>query len=187
MPIFQDLLEVIGQAIVLRGTGTPNVSKTDSCRLWYDVANNQFKISVNGGAYTELPELGASQWTHTNISQIEDLAANADIAARAEFCAPAGGCTLTKVGIVSLGDPAAVDDSNTVVIAIADAAANAIVSKTFNTATQPPDAGIYDDLGSLDATHKVLTGNEVCTLAITQGTNANLDALLVIWEWTPAT
>lgn len=119
------------------------------------------------------------------VISVEDLAADADIAARPIFAASADGNTLTKIGIVPQGASAGIDNDNTSVIAIKDGAGNTIVSKTYNTGTQPPASGAYASLGTLDVTHKVLTANEVVTLTVTNGTTADLPAFLVILEWTP--
>ena len=120
------------------------------------------------------------------VLAIENLAAGADIAARAQWVAPVEGCVLTRAGIVPQGASAGVDDANTAVLALADADGNAIVSKTYNTAAQPPAASAYGSLGTPDATHAVLTANEVVTLAVTQGATADLPAFLLVLEWTPS-
>ena len=90
---------------------------------------------------------------------------------------------MTAIGIVPHDASAGIDDSNTAVITVADATGNVIVTKTYNTGTQPPSANVYGSLGTLDVTHKVLTANEVVTVAITQGAAANLPALRMIFEW----
>lgn len=115
---------------------------------------------------------------------IEDLAAGADVAARACFMAPLPGCTLTNIGIIPQGASADIDDSNTAVIVVATAAGNAIVSKTYNTATQPPAANVHGTLGTLSSTYKVLTTHQVITVAITQGTTADLPAFILNLEYT---
>ncbi len=135
--------------------------------------------TISGGKVIE----GSRPRKHVSIYRVEDLAAGADIAARPVFVAPAEGAEITKIGIVPEGASAGVDNANTAVFAVADAAANAIASKTFNTATQPPASGVYGDLGSLTAANAILTANEVVTLAVTQGATADLPALLVVIEW----
>ena len=114
-----------------------------------------------------------------HLIPIEDLAANADIAARPFFVDPIDARELVEVGILTLGAPADVDDSNTVVIAIADDAANAIVTKTYNTADQPPSSD-YESLGALAATHKLLAAAEHVTVAVTQGTTADMPAFFLV-------
>lgn len=122
-------------------------------------------------------KLSAAANTRVMTILIEDLAAGADIAARAILYAPTGiDITLVSADIIPLGSSAGVDDSNTAVIALADGDAHAIVSKTYNTGTQPPAAGVVGNLGSLDGTYKVLSAGEKLTVAVTQGTSANLPA-----------
>lgn len=140
---------------------------------------------INAGAVTNA-KTSANARVRTTVIPVENLAAGADIAARAEFIAPATGGTLRKIGFVAQANPAGIDDANTAVIAWTDAAGNSIVSKTYNTGTQPGDADIYNDLGTLDVTHKVLTANEVVKMAITQGTTADLGALRFLIEWEPS-
>ncbi len=150
----------------------------------FDVADSVSTGMIADGAVT-VSKLATTAKTQVTVIAIEDLAAGADIAARAEFVAPAGGCTLTKIGIVPKGNSAGIDDGNTAVVAIADAAGNSIVSKTYNTGTQPPAANTYASLGNLSATHKILTANEVVTVAVTQGATANLPGFNLIFEWIP--
>lgn len=127
------------------------------------------------GTYRLLCLAGASDVAHVAV---EDLGAGADIAARPLWVAPAA-CELVSIGILTAGAPAGVDDANTAVVAIADDAANAIVTKTYNTANQPPTAD-FASLGALDATHKVLAAGEHITLAVTNGATANLPAFEVV-------
>jgi len=117
------------------------------------------------------------------LVRVEDLAAGADISARPVFVHPRP-VTLVSIGILTEGAPAGVDDDNTAVIALADDAANEIVSKTYNTAAQPPDTD-YEDLGELDATHKVLAAGEHVTLSVTQGATADLPALSLVLRYVP--
>ena len=93
------------------------------------------------------------------------------------FLALACGCTSTSApgGAHASASP----------VAISDAAGNTIVSKTYNATTAPPAASVYDSLGTLDSTHRVLTGNEVVRIAVTQGATANMPAFLVVFEWLP--
>lgn len=118
--------------------------------------------------------------------QVENLAAGADIAARAEFASPASGCVLTRIGIVPQGASAGVNDANTAVIEVSDGAGNAIATQTYNTATQPPAANTYGSLGALVSPHHVLTANEVVRLAVTQGAAADLPAFVLLLEWYPS-
>ncbi|MEP0848607.1 MAG: DUF2190 family protein [Phycisphaerae bacterium] len=109
---------------------------------------------------------------------VEDLGAGADISARPVFVSP-DAVELVSVGILTQGAPAGVDDANTAVIALKDDAGNVIVSKTYNTANQPPSSD-FADLGALDPTHKVLAASEHVTLDVTQGTTANMPAFLLV-------
>ena len=115
----------------------------------------------------------------TEIYWIEDLSAGADIANRPMFVNPKA-VTINSIGILTQGAPAGVDDSNTVVIEIKDDAANSIVSKTYNTATQPPSSD-YADLGNLS--NASLAAGEHLNLNVTQGATANMPAFGIVIEW----
>lgn len=118
-----------------------------------------------------------------SLIPIEDLAAGADIAARVVFAHPGAG-QLVSVGILAVGAYAGVDAGNTMVVAITDGAGNSIVSKTFNNTTVPTDNG-YDNLGTLDVTHKVLTAAETVKMALTNGATANPPGLFLCIRFRP--
>lgn len=111
--------------------------------------------------------------------QIEDLAAGADIVARPILAVPTGmSATLVSASIISQGAPAGIDDANTCVIVLTDGT-NTIVTKTYNTGTAFPASGASGDLGTLDATHKILTAGEKLCLAVTNGATANTPAFML--------
>lgn len=114
---------------------------------------------------------------------IEDLSAGGDISARPVFADRRGG-TLVSAALIAQGSFAGIDDSNTMVVLLDDST-NTIVTKTYNTATQPT-ASAANDLGSLSATHKVLAADEVIRLTITNGATANPPAMLLRLEFKPA-
>ena len=121
----------------------------------------------------------------STIIPIEDLAAGAAIGARVEWAAPETGCILSKIGILFKGTSSGVDASNTATITIRDGASNTIVARTFSDAAPVPGSGIYSDMGTLNATHKILDANEVVTVQVAQGGTANLAAFLLLLEWDP--
>jgi len=130
---------------------------------------------------SSIPSFGGSAASSVAVIPVADLAAGADIATVNSFISMLAS-EIEEIGIMTKGTPAGIDDSNTAVIAVADLAANVIVSKTYDTANQPPDEA-YESLGALDATHKVLTAGEIVTLAVTQGAAANLPAFDVIIKY----
>lgn len=110
---------------------------------------------------------------------VEDLAAGADIANRPIFVNPEA-VTINSIGILTQGTPAGVDNSNTSIIYIEDDASNALVTKTYNTATQPPSSD-YGDLGTLS--NNSLNAGEHLMLTVLNGATANLPAFQLIIEW----
>ena len=111
--------------------------------------------------------------------RIEDLGAGVDIANRPIFVNSAA-VTIESIGMLTEGAPAGVDDSNTAVLLIEDDASNAVVTKTYNTATQPPTAD-YEDLGTL--TNNSLNAGEHLMLSLTNGVTANLSALSIVIKY----
>ncbi len=134
-----------------------------------------------GLSITSIPTTGGKDVLNVAVIPVADLAAGADIATVNAFISMLVS-EIEEIGIMTKGTAVDVDDSNTAVIAIADSAANVIVSKTYDTANQPPD-GAYESLGTLDATHKVLTAGEIVTMAVTQGATADLPAFDVIIKY----
>jgi predicted RecA/RadA family phage recombinase len=115
---------------------------------------------------------------------IAALTAGSDLAAGIVFAHPRA-ATLVSVGYLAAGsDFGTIDDSNTSVFAVTDGAGNSIVSKTYNTGTQPT-ANALNDLGALDGTHKVLTAGEVVKLAITNGATAKTPAGYLVLRFVP--
>jgi len=127
------------------------------------------------------PQINFAKVTQLMQIPVENLAADADIADRPIFVSPTA-VELVSIGILTQGAPAGVNDANTSVIMVEDDASNTIVSKTYNTGTQPP-TNDYADLGALNATHKVLNAGEHLLLNITNGATADLPAFLVIIEY----
>ena len=127
------------------------------------------------------PTLCHNRLTQKASVAIEDLAADADIAAQEIFVHPTS-IELLSIGILAQGASAGIDAANTCVIEIQDDAANSIVSKTYNNVTTFPDND-YDDLGALDSTHKILNAGEHLEANITNGTTADPPAFLIIIEY----
>ena len=127
----------------------------------------------------QLAHLDAGARTHILSYQVEDLAAGADIAARAIFEVPAGfAATVVSASIIMLGASAGVDDANTSVIALSDGT-NDIVTATYKTSALPPAANASASLGEPAADHKILAAGEKLHLVVTNGATANLPAFMV--------
>lgn len=144
------------------------------------------EVAVSGDA--TLASTGAATLNDAHAEQtayvpVADLAAGADLSSVLVWAHPRA-CTLVSVGFFSAGSFGTVDDGNTAVFAVVDGADNAIVSKTYNTATQPSVTAI-NDLGALSATHKVLTASEGIKLAITNGASAATPAGLLVVRYIP--
>lgn len=171
-----------GQHLISAGTGTPSWAGLTSAYIWVGNGSNiptavamSGDVTISNSGATTLNSAHAKSSTQFSV---EDLAADADIAARPVFVRP-GALTLVSIGILTQGASAGVDDSNTVVIAFADDASNSIVSKTYNTGTQPPSSD-YADLGALNGTNKILTATEHVLMSVTQGGTANMPAFVVV-------
>jgi hypothetical protein len=107
---------------------------------------------------------------------VENLAAGADIAARAihSFNKEAW---IVQARVVNQATSASgVDDSNTCVVTIANDAGT-VVTETFDSTTTFPAANSAKDLSTLANTHA--PAGDVMTLAVTNGTTADPGPFLV--------
>ncbi len=196
-------LETAGAAVgtirfLLRSANDADTMGTDDLSDVGTVAHTAGSILVaDGSKYEEVAvsgdltlassgaaTLNAAHAEQTVVIPIAALGAGADLAAAIQFAHPRA-VTLVSVGYLAAGtDFGTVDDSNTSVFAVTDGAGNSIVEKTYNTGTQPV-ASALNDLGALDATHKVLTAAETVSLAITNGATAKTPAGFLVVRFIP--
>jgi hypothetical protein len=120
-----------------------------------------------------LAKLATTCKTHILNYQVEDLAADADIADRVIFESPTGiDVTLVSASIIPQGNAAGVDDSNTCVIKLSDGT-NTIVEATYDTDPAFPAAAAATSLGTLDEDYVGLAAGEKLYLSVTNGSTAN--------------
>lgn len=144
-----------------------------------DVTMTNAGVTAIGAGKVTLAQLAATAKTHFITVPIEDLAAGADIAARAVFAVPAGmTATLVKASLIMQGAAAGVDAGNTCVVVLSDGT-NTIVTKTYNDAAPMPAENAEGDLGALDAEHKVLAAGERLHFAVTNGATADTPKMVL--------
>lgn len=100
------------------------------------------------------------------------LTAGVDITTR-PFFSKIVASVIKAVSILTKGTPTGIDDSNTCVIAITNEAAASIVSKTYNTGTQPPTKD-YASLGAVTDANCDIAAGGIANIAVTQGSTADL-------------
>ena len=110
--------------------------------------------------------------------RVENLAVGSDITNR-PIWQTQDGVTFSTISILTEGAPSGIDNSNTVVITLKNGAGSTIVTKTYNTATQPPSSDA-ESLGALSITE--LLGDDIITLTATCGTTANMPAFSLTAE-----
>jgi len=110
--------------------------------------------------------------------RVENLAVGSDITAR-PIWGSVNGFELTSLSILTEGAPAGVDNSNTVVITVKNGGGSNIVTKTYNTASQPPTSDT-ESLGTLAIT--TIASGDIVTLTATCGTTANMPAFSILAE-----
>lgn len=110
--------------------------------------------------------------THT----VEDLAAGADIAARAIHSFDTDGWIISARVINQATAAAGIDNSNTCVITLATGAGT-VVTKTYNASVVFPAGNVEQDLGAI-SNHHAAAGT-VLTLAVTNGATANPGPFLI--------
>lgn len=147
-----------------------------------DANNNRWMVKL-AFLQTTSDEFDSTEYTKTfhggmAMIRIENLAAGSDISNRVIFGSQYG-VTLSKIAIITEGAPAGVDDSNTVVITLTNGSDETIVTKTYNSANQPPSSDL-GDLGALSITE--LDANDVIKLSVTCGATANMPAFTIVLE-----
>jgi hypothetical protein len=110
--------------------------------------------------------------------EIEDLASGVSIVER-PVLALGMSITITGMHILTKGTPEGIDNSNTVVITLKKNDGTTVVTKTYNTTTQPPTNG----LGSLGTILSSLLGAaEWLEIDVTQTGTADMPAFALILE-----
>jgi len=115
-----------------------------------------------------------------SFSDIEDLAAGADITDRPVFVFPTKDVVLNEIGILTQGAPAGVDNSNTIVITIKNEDGQTLVTKSYDTASQPPTNN-YASLGALSNVN--LDAADHLLVSVTQGATANMPSFRLVFEF----
>lgn len=164
------------------------VAVTDIGRPVFASADNTLTFDGNGNSYVGIVQDYVSANTiilridphrklvKTVIHAVENLAAGADIAARAIHAFIVDGW-ITEARVVNQATSAAgIDDSNTCVITLA-IDAGTVVTETFDSTTTFPAANASKNLEAL-ANENAAAG-DVLTLAVTNGTSADPGPFLV--------
>lgn len=107
---------------------------------------------------------------------VEDLAAGADIAARAVHTFEKDSWIVSARVVNQATAASGIDASNTCVVALATGAGG-VASATFDDVTPFPAANTSADLGSISNAHAA--GGSILTLAVTNGATANPGPFLV--------
>lgn len=125
--------------------------------------------------------LNVGQTKRHDMWQIEDLAAGADIAERAEWVAPSEGCAVTKVGLLQRGTATVgVDGANPLTIDIKNkTAGNTIKSEVFTSNLAADSFSVFTGIANT-----TLSGNDVISLTVTQGATADADIMAIYFEYT---
>lgn len=107
---------------------------------------------------------------------VENLAADADIAARAIHSFQQPGWIVAARVVNQATAASGIDNSNTCVITLA-IDAGTVVTETFNATTTFPGTNASKDLGTIGNTHA--SAGDVLTLAVTNGTTADPGPFLI--------
>jgi hypothetical protein len=136
-----------------------------------------YDVSVSFRAYSG-SALGSSIGKLGGLAmpRIEELAPGVGFTGRPVFCSGYN-LGLVSIDILTEGPPEGIDNSNTVVLTVKKGDGATVVTKTFNTATQPPDKGRVS-LGTLLATS--LESDDFLTLDMVQTGTAKMPAFYVV-------
>lgn len=153
-----------------------------SCRIQDNDDNDSWQIgmTLRQSADTELSGnfLTNRYYGGDAMIEIENLSPGADITLRPVFVAGSG-MVITSAWLMTKGTPAGIDNSNTVVLTIKNEAGNTLLTKTYNTATQPPTNDSVDLSSLLDSDYTTLAEGDILTITVTQGTTANMPAFSI--------
>ncbi len=116
----------------------------------------------------------------TVVHTVENLAAGADIAARAIQGFDTDAWLISARVVNQATASAGIDNSNTCAITLATGIGT-VVTKTYDATTAFPAANTKDDLGVLSNQH--ISGGNVLTLAVTNGATADPGPFLVIVDY----
>jgi len=148
-------------------------------------AETEVRALFADGIWTR-KKLAADALTHVLSYQVENLAANDDIADRPIFEVPAGmAATLTSAVIISQGAAEGIDGGNKCTIKLTDAT-NTIVEYDIDGDPAFPADGASASLGELSEAHKVLAAGEKLELSVTNGTLADPPAFMLQITYTLA-
>jgi len=111
---------------------------------------------------------------------VENLAAGADITDRIVYAASTG-LVIDSVILFTQGTPAGIDDSNTVVLSLKNEGGQTLLTKTFNTANQPPTSDSVDLSSLLDTDYTTLSTGDILLLNVMCGTAANMPGFGLIF------
>lgn len=162
--------------------GRPVFASADDA-LTFTANGNSFvglvqDVPVSGEIILRL-DVGAKA-VKTICHAVEDLAAGADIAARAVHSFE-GDAWIVSARVVNQATASAgINDANTCVIALATGAGT-VATKTYNTTVLFPGANLDDDLGAVTNAHAA--AGSVLTLAVTNGAAANPGPFLVCLDY----
>jgi hypothetical protein len=140
----------------------------------------QIGLSLIQMAATEYPGTFLTHKFYGGDTMIEvvNLAAGADITLTPAYVA-AQAMVITSAWLLTKGTPAGINNSNTAVVTLKDKNGNVVLTKTFNTATQPPTSGSLNLTSLLDADYTTLAAGDRLDLTVTQGATANMPAFSI--------
>lgn len=127
-----------------------------------------------------LAKLADTARTNILTYQVEDLAADADIANRVIFEVPEGlAIKVLTAKIIPQGDDVGIDVSNTCVIKLSNGT-NTLVEATYNGNPAFPDASEAASLGAISTDYDDLAAGGKLYLSVTNGTEASPPAFMLI-------
>ena len=163
-------------------------AQTDIGRPVFASADNTLTFTAAGNSYVgvvqDVPSSGnillridpQRRMVKTVTHAVENLAAGADIAARAIHSFKDDGWIVAARVVNQATSASGIDNSNTCVVAVATTA-GAVASVTYNATNTFPAANTADDMGSITNPHAA--AGEVMTLAVTNGATADPGPFIV--------
>jgi len=150
------------------------------------LATNAVTTTKIANENVTLAKLDTNAKTNILTYQVEGLDAGDDITNRVIFEVPAGlAIKVLTAKIIPHGSAIGIDASNTCVIKLSDGT-NTLVEKTYNLGSAFPAASEADSLGAISTDYDDLEAGDKICLSVTNGSNANPPAFMLIITYTVA-
>jgi len=146
------------------------------CRIQGENNLWTIELGLRQASSTASGPVGSDFYGGATVIEVEELESGVSITDRPIFSCGLD-FAISSIGILTKGPPWGIDNSNTAVIVVKRNDGTTVVTKTYNTATQPPSTAL-GDLGTILSSP--LADDEWLNLTMTQTGTAHMPAFSLI-------